>query len=161
MLNNLNNKAKHDGSNILIKLAKKGDGFMYLNDSLNESTKIKIPIDDSLKKEKRQNERKAIIQTGLCSLPKEAQSDKEDEENLEISALQKQVEESLKQNIVVPSCSQWFKIEDVHELEINSLPEFFCGKYPSKTPLIYKEYRNFIINLYRENPSSYLSSTCI
>jgi hypothetical protein len=47
----------------------------------------------------------------------------------------------------------------VTPLEKESLPEFFNGKYPSKTPLVYKEYRNFIYSLYRRNPSIYLSAT--
>ena len=42
---------------------------------------------------------------------------------------------------------------------MDSLPEFFCGKYPSKTPETYKEYRNFMIKTYRENPTGYLSAT--
>jgi hypothetical protein len=60
---------------------------------------------------------------------------------------------------VIPSCSQWFEFDKIHEIEQESLPEFFCGKYPSKTPESYKEYRNFMIKLYRENPSGYLSAT--
>lgn len=60
---------------------------------------------------------------------------------------------------VIPSCSQWFEFDSIHEIEMESLPEFFCGKYPSKTPESYKEYRNFMIKLYRENPSGYLSAT--
>lgn len=47
----------------------------------------------------------------------------------------------------------------VTEIEEESLPEFFSGRYPSKTPQVYKEYRNFIIHLYRANPSIYLSAT--
>jgi hypothetical protein len=39
------------------------------------------------------------------------------------------------------------------------LPEFFNGRYPSKTPQTYKEYRNFMVLLYRQNPNAYLTST--
>ena len=60
---------------------------------------------------------------------------------------------------VIPSCTQWFLFDSIHEIEQESLPEFFCGKYPSKTPESYKEYRNFMIKLNRENPSGYLSAT--
>lgn len=60
---------------------------------------------------------------------------------------------------IIPSCSQWFEFDSIHEIEQESLPEFFCGKYPSKTPESYKEYRNFMIKLYRENPTGYLSAT--
>ncbi len=62
--------------------------------------------------------------------------------------------------ISLPSSTvKWLDINAIHEIEIKSLPEFFNNKYPSKTPEIYKKYRNFIINLYRQNPSTYLSGT--
>ena len=61
--------------------------------------------------------------------------------------------------LYIPASSSWFNFDNIHEIEIKSLPEFFCGKYPSKTPETYKEYRNFIINLYRENQNSYLTAT--
>ena len=66
---------------------------------------------------------------------------------------------ALKQPYVIPSCSQWFDFDLIHEIEYDSLPEFFCEKYPSKTPESYKEYRNFMVKLYRENPTGYLSAT--
>ena len=61
--------------------------------------------------------------------------------------------------LYIPASSSWFNFDNIHEIEIKSLPEFFCGKYPSKTPETYKGYRNFIINLYRENQNSYLTAT--
>ena len=37
--------------------------------------------------------------------------------------------------LCVPSAAEaWFNLEDVHQIEIDSLPEFFSGRYPSKTP---------------------------
>lgn len=44
-------------------------------------------------------------------------------------------------------------------MEKDSMPEFFNGKYPSKSPQIYKEYRNFMVQLYRQNPIAYLTAT--
>jgi hypothetical protein len=79
----------------------------------------------------------------------------------EIPLLAKLVEKNLRQPVIIPSCAQWFKFDEIHEIEMKALPEFFCGKYPSKTPDIYKQYRNYIINLYRENSNSYLTSTGI
>jgi len=61
--------------------------------------------------------------------------------------------------LVLPSCAQWFDLNKIHEIEQKALPEFFCGKFPSKSPQIYKEYRNFIVKLYRSNPYGYLSAT--
>jgi SWI/SNF related-matrix-associated actin-dependent regulator of chromatin subfamily C len=60
--------------------------------------------------------------------------------------------------IIIPSCAHWFSMDEIHQMEKDTLPEFFMGK-PSKTPEIYKKYRNFIINLYRQNPRTYLNST--
>lgn len=60
---------------------------------------------------------------------------------------------------VLPSVASWFSLDDIHEIEMRALPEFFCEKYPSKTPDVYQQYRNFIIRLYREAPDSYLSAT--
>jgi SWI/SNF related-matrix-associated actin-dependent regulator of chromatin subfamily C len=60
---------------------------------------------------------------------------------------------------MLPSVASWFDINQIHEIEKDALPEFFCARFPSKTPQVYKEYRNFIIKLYRENPFQYLSAT--
>lgn len=42
---------------------------------------------------------------------------------------------------------------------MQTLPEWFCGKFPHKNPTNYMDYRNYIIALYREAPNSYLSAT--
>jgi hypothetical protein len=56
--------------------------------------------------------------------------------------------------LVIPSaCADWFSLDEINKIEIDALPEFFLAKYPSKTPAIYKEYRNFIIELYRQTPT--------
>lgn len=67
--------------------------------------------------------------------------------------------ETKRNPLVLPSCAGWFDLNAVHEIEQKALPEYFCGKYPSKTPQVYKEYRNFMVKLYRANPNSYLSAT--
>jgi hypothetical protein len=45
--------------------------------------------------------------------------------------------------------ADWFSLESIHDIERDSLPEFFNGRYPSKTKQTYKEYRNFMVLLYR------------
>ena len=61
---------------------------------------------------------------------------------------------------MIPSkTAAWFDMETIAELEKYSLPEFFRGVYPSKTPATYKEYRNFMIRLYRMNPMTYVTAT--
>ncbi|KAI9363489.1 Homeodomain-like protein, partial [Zopfochytrium polystomum] len=61
--------------------------------------------------------------------------------------------------IVVPSYSFWFDLNGIAETEMRSLPEFFSGKNPTKTPQIYKQYRDFMVNTYRLNPTEYLTVT--
>jgi SWI/SNF related-matrix-associated actin-dependent regulator of chromatin subfamily C len=60
--------------------------------------------------------------------------------------------------IVIPSCASWFNMDEIHQIERDSLPEFFMGK-PSKSPDVYKMYRNYIINMFRQNPRAYLTVT--
>mmetsp|Transcript_6171 Transcript_6171/g.10769 ORF Transcript_6171/g.10769 Transcript_6171/m.10769 type:complete len:233 (+) Transcript_6171:2-700(+) len=59
----------------------------------------------------------------------------------------------------IPSCAAWFSPTNVHQIEIDSLPEFFNGKYSSKTPQTYISYRNYIIALYRKRPESNLPAS--
>ncbi|KAJ4728825.1 SWI/SNF complex subunit SWI3A [Melia azedarach] len=59
----------------------------------------------------------------------------------------------------IPSHSSWFRWDDIHERERIALKEFFDGSSISRTPKIYKEYRDFIINKYREEPSRRLTFT--
>ncbi|KAJ1812852.1 SWI/SNF and RSC complex subunit Ssr2, partial [Coemansia sp. RSA 2598] len=61
--------------------------------------------------------------------------------------------------IIVPSYAAWFNLSSIHENERRALPEFFNSRNMSKTPTIYREYRNFMINSYRLNPSEYLTVT--
>ncbi|PON77235.1 Otx2 transcription factor [Parasponia andersonii] len=59
----------------------------------------------------------------------------------------------------IPSHSSWFLWDEIHETERVALKEFFDGSSFSRTPKIYKEYRDFIINKYREEPSRRLTFT--
>lgn len=59
----------------------------------------------------------------------------------------------------IPSTSCWFDSKLINQIEKESLPEFFSGKYPSKTPMTYMHFRNFIIRSYRENTKQYLTAT--
>lgn len=61
--------------------------------------------------------------------------------------------------IVVPSYASWFNMKMIHKIERDSLPEFFNVSHPSKSPKIYANYRNFMINAYRLNPNEYLTLT--
>ena len=61
--------------------------------------------------------------------------------------------------VIIPSYATWFSLATIHPLERRSLPEFFNGRNRSKTPSIYKDYRDFMIHTYRLNPSEYLTVT--
>lgn len=66
---------------------------------------------------------------------------------------------SILPSATIPSCAAWFDPSSIHQIEIDSMTEFFNGKYPSKTPQVYMTYRNYIIKLYRDKPTTYLSAT--
>ncbi|WWC90781.1 uncharacterized protein L201_005718 [Kwoniella dendrophila CBS 6074] len=61
--------------------------------------------------------------------------------------------------LVIPSYSSWFSLSTIHPIERRSIPEFFSSRNRSKTPAIYKDYRDFMINTYRLNPGEYLTVT--
>ncbi|KAI9657251.1 MAG: hypothetical protein M1831_004440 [Alyxoria varia] len=61
--------------------------------------------------------------------------------------------------IILPSYSKWFDMHRINKIEENALPEFFNGRNRSKTPAVYKDYRDFMINTYRLNPTEYLTFT--
>lgn len=62
-------------------------------------------------------------------------------------------------SIVLPSYSTWFDMNAINNIEKKALPEFFNSRNRSKTPHVYKDYRDFMINTYRLNPSEYLTVT--
>lgn len=61
--------------------------------------------------------------------------------------------------LVVLALPAWFSWNKIHNLERRALGLFFDGKSASKTPKIYKEYRDFMINKYRENSQRRLTFT--
>jgi SWI/SNF related-matrix-associated actin-dependent regulator of chromatin subfamily C len=62
-------------------------------------------------------------------------------------------------SIILPSYSTWFDMHVVNAIERKALPEFFNNRNRSKTPAVYKDYRDFMINTYRLNPVEYLTVT--
>ncbi|KAK3708044.1 SWI/SNF and RSC complex subunit Ssr2 [Vermiconidia calcicola] len=61
--------------------------------------------------------------------------------------------------IILPSYSAWFDMHEIHNIERKALPEFFNDRNRSKTPAVYKDYRDFMVNTYRLNPAEYLTVT--
>jgi SWIRM-associated domain at the N-terminal/SWIRM domain/SWIRM-associated region 1/Myb-like DNA-binding domain/Zinc finger, ZZ type len=61
----------------------------------------------------------------------------------------------------IPAQSRWFSMDAIHELEKRSIPEFFLGRSVSKTPKVYKLYRDFMIDSWRQCPTKYLTATAV
>nr|XP_043617155.1 SWI/SNF complex subunit SWI3A isoform X2 [Erigeron canadensis] len=57
----------------------------------------------------------------------------------------------------IPATSDWFSWDNIHEIEKTSLKEFFDASSLTRNPRVYKEYRDFIISKYREDPSRRLT----
>lgn len=92
----------------------------------------------------------------------ELKPDEDAEEKLLMEQINKDKEiekQYQKQAFIIPSCAQWFDFNSIHEIEMQTLPEFFCEKFSHKNPETYLNYRNYIIKMYRENPNAYLSAT--
>lgn len=98
---------------------------------------------------------------------KEKEEDEEDEEDDQEEEDEDEPEEPPKEKpqykqthlIVIPSYASWFNMKKIHKIEKESLPEFFDSIHPSKSPKLYVNYRNFMINSYRLNPNEFLTLT--
>ncbi|KAL9257932.1 SWI/SNF complex subunit SWI3A-like protein [Drosera capensis] len=87
---------------------------------------------------------------------------KSNEQNNQISSNPKQfvpADESPLDLYTIPLSSGWFAWDSIHDNERAALWEFFDGSSFTRTPRIYKEYRDFIINKFREDPSTKLLFT--
>ncbi len=83
--------------------------------------------------------------------------DPKTKENIENAAREHLISQT--HAIVLPSYSTWFDMNVIHNIERKALPEFFNSRNRSKTPAVYKDYRDFMINTYRLNPIEYLTVT--
>jgi hypothetical protein len=143
----------------VIKLRKQKDKYTYLSDNLQQRTKIKIPIEPQIKTEKPIKLKKAAPSYNHVTAASDSGDEFDVDLDPDVTEVLNEITPIQKHDPLIPASSNWFSIDTIHELEKNAMPEYFCGKYPSKTPESYREARNFIINLYRENPSTYLSAT--
>lgn len=156
---NLNKKRLRASDPVSIIVGKlPHNNYYYISDSLSGgNTRIKISMIDltNTKEEKqislKEHEEENDNSLDILNLGNQILKD-------ELPKIVNNIKSNESEQIYLPISSSWFNFDNIHEIEIKSLPEFFCGKYPSKTPQVYKNYRNFIINLYRENSSMYLSS---
>jgi SWI/SNF related-matrix-associated actin-dependent regulator of chromatin subfamily C len=96
----------------------------------------------------------------------ESGEENEEEDAAQLEATRARLEDQARKylaqqthQVVIPSYSAWFDMSKIHEVERRALPEFFNSRNRSKTPSIYKEYRDFMINTYRLRPTEYLTVT--
>lgn len=59
----------------------------------------------------------------------------------------------------IPAHARWFRTDAIHDIERRSLPEFWNSRGESKTPLVYKKYRDFMIDVWRQSPEKHLTAT--
>lgn len=69
-------------------------------------------------------------------------------------------------HVVIPSFSKWFDMNTAHLIEKKLFPDFFPAKTEEasssyKSPQVYKNMRDFMINSYRINPIEYLTVTAV
>lgn len=61
----------------------------------------------------------------------------------------------------MPAHSRWFRMDSIHDIEKRALPEFFDRRSQSKTPTVYKKYRDFMIEVWRQSSEKYLTATAV
>ena len=105
---------------------------------------------------------------GVDAADEEGESaDENDEEDpAQLEATRVKLEEQARKylasqthEVIIPSYAAWFDMSKIHPVERRALPEFFNSRNRSKTPTIYKDYRDFMINTYRMRPTEYLTVT--
>ena len=92
--------------------------------------------------------------------------DNDDEDPAQLEATRLRLEDQARKylaaqthEVIIPSYSAWFDMSKIHPVERRALPEFFNSRNRSKTPAIYKDYRDFMVNTYRLRPTEYLTVT--
>ena len=147
---NLGNILKNEGSLYEGETKTKVEIFPYTKNALQQA--LEQNLNEKVLNEKGSLERNEKESATNVNIKEELQ------DSTKILA-EKQQKTAKKYPIIIPSCAHWFDLNEIHQIERESLPEFFNSLRPSKTPEIYKKYRNYIIELYRQNPRSYLTQT--
>lgn len=80
----------------------------------------------------------------------------EEEEEEELPEMEKK---QLRELYVVPGHAAWFDYGKIHEIEKRACPDFFDGRDQSQTPKTYKEFRNYMIDKFREDPRRRITFT--
>ncbi|KAI7901519.1 uncharacterized protein BX663DRAFT_437567 [Cokeromyces recurvatus] len=112
-------------------------------------------MDDQLKKESTSNETKLEEKE---EIEKKSKDNVEDTPSITDLEARKYLADQT-QKVIIPKYASWFDMNTIHDIERVSLPEFFTNNNLSKTAVIYRDYRDFMINTYRLNPKEYLAVT--
>ncbi|KAK6343317.1 hypothetical protein TWF730_010908 [Orbilia blumenaviensis] len=99
------------------------------------------------------------VMQGMDGAEKSANGDKKDGEEEDAAATAKSNLVQQTFQTIIPSYATWFDMNSISDIERKSLSEFFNNRNRSKTPSIYKDYRDFMVNTYRLNPSEFLTVT--
>ncbi|KAG0353708.1 hypothetical protein BGZ54_002090 [Gamsiella multidivaricata] len=126
-------------------------------DDSNDKSNVTLTADDDTKEAKTAEE-SSNAQSGAAPTSEEAAA-LADAERLRLEEEASRYLSQQTQEVIIPSYAAWFSLSKIHDIEQRSLPEFFNLKNRSKTPTVYKDYRDFMINTYRLNPSEYLTVT--
>ncbi|KAG0016434.1 hypothetical protein BGZ81_011203 [Podila clonocystis] len=131
-----------------------------------EDKKEEVEEAEEEEEQEEENEPEEAKDTHMKEVSAVASSSQEDEAVAQLEAERYQLEEEAgrylsvqTQEVIIPSYAAWFSLSKINEIEQKALPEFFNLKNRSKTPTVYKDYRDFMINTYRLNPSEYLTVT--
>jgi ribosome-associated translation inhibitor RaiA len=69
------------------------------------------------------------------------------------------IDKSNSTNLDIKTAPNWFSLDSVHYTEQQYFPDFFDNSSDIKTPSRYASIRNFIYDLYIQNPLNYLTAT--
>ncbi|ETN42716.1 uncharacterized protein HMPREF1541_01874 [Cyphellophora europaea CBS 101466] len=114
-------------------------------------------VEEDTKADDGDGEKDAVEDSQATPAPQTAAEKTQSNEELAAAANSHLVQQT--HQIILPSYSTWFDMHQIHPLEKKSLPEFFNARNRSKTPSVYKDYRDFMVNTYRLNPVEYLTVT--
>lgn len=96
----------------------------------------------------------------------ESADENDEEDPAQLEATRQRLEDQARKylaaqthEVVIPSYAAWFDMGKINAVERRALPEFFNGRNRSKSPAVYKDYRDFMINTYRLRPTEYLTVT--
>ncbi|KAL1896447.1 SWI/SNF and RSC complex subunit Ssr2 [Ceratocystis pirilliformis] len=148
-----------DGESSMRKSPVEENGDVQMNDAPNTDASVKVdsetPAPTGGEGQPSQNKDQTMADQDDDEGTQEKESKSKD--SAESSVRNHLLEQ--KHAVVIPSYSTWFDMAVIHDIEKKAMSEFFNNRNRSKTPTVYKDYRDFMVNTYRLKPSEYLTVT--